>query len=156
VFPPPGPFIDPPPASDDVGTSYVRGIRVTPLDPKRLVASPEERAAQQAEERDLLGERELSSREDPTFESVCRHFPAIERPREIVGVKDHPHTVGVAHDGSLQFTDDSARYNEPRASFEIGEPPYRFATGTTPCRRPTAQRLHAHRHSERSERRPGA
>lgn len=134
VFPRPDPFIDPP-VADAAGTASVRNIQVEQLDPNRHEASPEERFAQQADERDMLGEQEMASQDDPTFDSVGRHYPPLRWPREAIGIKDHPHAIGVAHDGALQFTDNSAGFKEPRAFFEIGEPVYRFATGSTPCGR---------------------
>lgn len=138
MFPLPNPYIDPPVDASAAGTCFVRKAEVTPLDPKRAAASAEELAALQADERDVLGEQEMAAKEDPTFESVSRHYPAMKWPREVVGVKDHPFAVGVAHDGSLQFTADTAKYKEPIAFFEIGEPAYRFGTAPMPCGR----RLH--------------
>ncbi|MBN1488325.1 MAG: hypothetical protein JXA69_00280 [Phycisphaerae bacterium] len=133
-FPPASPFIDPPP-SDTLATVLVRSVEVVRLDAGCIEASPEERAVLQVDERDVLGEQELASSDDPTFESVSRHYPAMQWPREAIGVKDHPFAIGVAHDGALQFTEDSARFNEPIAFFEIGEPVYRFGTGPLACRR---------------------
>ncbi|HOB72984.1 MAG TPA: hypothetical protein PKG54_00525 [Phycisphaerae bacterium] len=134
IFPHPDPFIDPP-APEVVGVSQVRDLQVMPVESGRAHASAEERAAWEAEERDILGEQEMASPGDPAFESVSRHFPAFRWPREAIGVKDHPLAIGVAHDGALQFTEDSARYLHSRGFFEIGDPPYRFASGATPCRR---------------------
>jgi len=137
VFPKPDPF-HPSKASTATGTSRISDFEITPLDPARLAATAEEKAALAADERDTLGEQELAANEDPTFESVSRHFPGLKWPREAVGVKDHPHAIGVAHDGTLQLNDNSADYKQPVVYFVIeepGSPPYRFGSGKTPCTR---------------------
>ncbi len=134
VFPAPGRFLKPV-LPHDVITARLRSIRVTPLDADRAQASQEELAALKREELDVLGEQELASTDDPTFESVARHFPPLKWPREAIGVKDHPFAIGVACDGALQFTEDSADPRQPTGFFEIGEPAYRFGTGPLPCSR---------------------
>lgn len=85
----------------DMGTSMIRDVAVVPLDWARLRATTREQAAWDAEGRDLAGEQELAAKDDPTFESVCKYFPPMKRPREIIGVKDHPHDIGIATDGAL-------------------------------------------------------
>lgn len=134
LFPRPNLYVNPPP-SETFGTAYVRDLRVTKLEPGRVEASAADKAALLADERDTLGEQELASSDDPTFESVSRHWPRFKWPREVIGVKDHPHAIGVGHDGALQFSDNIATYGEPTGSFEIGAPAYRFGTGPTPCLR---------------------
>jgi hypothetical protein len=62
----------------------------------------------------------------------------MKLPREVVGVKDHPHDIGVAADGALQLNDACNDPKAPIAFFEIGEPAYRFGSGKAPCRK----RLH--------------
>lgn len=49
---------------------------------------------------DVLGEEVLASGE-PSFSRVDHYFPAMKRPRVIVGVKEHPEFIGVAWDGTL-------------------------------------------------------
>jgi hypothetical protein len=87
--------------------------------------------APQFADRDILGELELGKDEDPSFESVSSHLPAMKRPREVVGVKHHPHDIGVAPDASLELSDDVDAPGSPVAFFEVGNPAVRF--GATPA-----------------------
>ena len=64
---------------------------------------------------DLLGEKVLASGE-PSFEGVAQYFPAMKRPRVVVGVKEHPDFIGVSWDGTLEV----GRY---WLSFRLGDPP---------------------------------
>jgi hypothetical protein len=89
----------------------------------------------QTADRDLLGEIELARDSDPTFESVASHLPALKRPREVVGVKHHPHDIGVGPDGTLELNDDASVPENPVAFFEIGDPPVRFGAGPAGCRK---------------------
>jgi hypothetical protein len=130
VFPPPNPWINPP-ATNALSLWQARDVEVTALASTALASSAAERQILEAEERDGFGEQELAAREDPTFESVCRHYPALKWSREVAGVKDHPFDIGVAADGELQFSTDIANYKKPVAFFEIGD--YRFGSGTTAC-----------------------
>lgn len=84
------------------------------LDPARL--------ATVASGRDILGELELAGPSDPTFESVSRHFPPLQFSREVVGVKDHPHDVGVLPDAAIQI-------GSAILAFEIGDPPTAWGGG---------------------------
>jgi hypothetical protein len=101
----------------DVGISQVKTIRVDPLAWDRLRATAEEHEAWVNEGLDLLGNAEMAADGDPTFESVARHFPAMKHPREVVGVKDHPHDIGVGQDASLQLNDASTDANRTRRVF---------------------------------------
>ncbi len=64
---------------------------------------------------DVLGQEVLTEGE-PSFNRVACYFPAMKRPRAIVGVKEHPDVVGIEWDGTLEL----GRY---RISFHIGNPP---------------------------------
>ena len=64
---------------------------------------------------DILGEEVLASGE-PSFEGVAQYFPAMKRPKAIVGVKEHPDFIGVAWDGTLEV----GKY---WLSFRLGDPP---------------------------------
>jgi hypothetical protein len=86
-------------------------------------------------DRDLLGEAELAGAADPTFESVAAHLPAMKRPREVVGVKHHPHDIGVGPDATLELSDDASAPENPVAFFEIGDPPVRFGAAPAGCRK---------------------
>lgn len=123
------------PTPGEFSVSQVRNVRVAALPWERLRATPEEQAAWESEGLDLPGEKELAAKEDPSLESVVKYYPAMKHPREVVGVKDHSHDIGVAPDGSLQLSDDINRPESPVAYFEIGEPAYRFGSGKEPCRK---------------------
>ncbi len=129
VFPPPNPWL--PQMTEALSVCQVHELQVTPLSPEARKASASERRILERSELDSFGEQELAARQDPSFDSVSRHYPALKWSREVVGVKDHRFDVGVAADGSLQFTNDIAHYQKPTAFFEIGS--YRFGSGTTPC-----------------------
>jgi len=75
-----------------------RRTQVQPSQQERL-EFPAELAPQLAD-RDILGELELAKDEDPSFESVSSRLPAMKKPREVVGIKHHPHDIGVAPDAS--------------------------------------------------------
>lgn len=119
----------------EMGTSLVRDLRVSALDWARLQATADELAAWEAEGRDLPGEAELAAKNDPTFESLCKYFPEMKYPREVVGVKDHPQDIGVAWDGALQLNSACYDGKQPIAFFEVGDPPYRFGSGKAPCKK---------------------
>lgn len=89
--------------------------------------------APQFADRDILGELELAKDEDPSFESVSVHLPAMKKPREVVGVKHHPHDIGVAPDASLEFSDDVDALGSPVAFFEMGKPAVRFGAAPVGC-----------------------
>lgn len=106
-------------------------LRVEAVAKNRLNATSTERKQFAARERDTAGEQELAAKTDPSFESVSRHYPAIKWSREVVGVKDHPHDIGVAPDGSLQLNDNLATFKGPTAHFEING--YRFGSRDVSC-----------------------
>ncbi len=130
TFPPPNPWLVAP-AVGPVQVSWVSSLRIEALSKRQCAASAAERRLLATEERDLAGEHELASRDDPSFESVSRHFPAMRWPRETIGVPGNAFAIGVAADGSLQFSDDIANYKKPVAFFEVGN--YRFGSGATAC-----------------------
>lgn len=53
---------------------------------------------------DPLGEKELTAGRDPSFASLSSHYPAMKRPREVIGVKEHRDEFIVMPDGRLNFT----------------------------------------------------
>lgn len=89
-------------------------------------------------DRDLLGETELAKPGDPSFGSVASHLPALKNPREVVGVKHHPHDIGVRPDMTLELNDDASVPENPVAFFEIGDPPVRFGAPPGGCRKSLA------------------
>ncbi|MBN1419936.1 MAG: hypothetical protein JXP34_14240 [Planctomycetes bacterium] len=112
-----------------MGTSRIHGVWVGPLSPDRIRATPEEKYAIEMVDRDPYGSAALEAKDEPSFASVARLFPPIAHPREAVGVKDHPHDIGVAEDGTIELSDDRAAADAPIAWFEIGDPPVRFGAG---------------------------
>jgi hypothetical protein len=87
----------------------------------------------QRSDRDILGEAELARPDDPSFASVAGLLPAMKKSREIVGVKYHPHDIGVAPDGALELSDDVDAAGSPTASFEVGKPAVRFGAAPQGC-----------------------
>jgi hypothetical protein len=59
------------------------------------------------------------SEDDPTFEKIVTHYPAMKFPREVVGVPAHPLDIGVDRLGRL----DVSPWTPPLAWFEVGDPP---------------------------------
>jgi hypothetical protein len=110
-------------------SSAILNVRVERLGLERAMETPQERETRLAALADTWGEQELAAAEDPSFESVARHFPPLKFSREAVGVKDHPQAIGIAADGALQPNDGIAETSQPIAFFEIGEPGYRFGSG---------------------------
>ena len=98
-------------------------------------ARPADRAGAQTADRDILGDLELGKAEDPTFESVASYLPAMKKPREVVGVKYHPHDIGVAPDATLELSDDVSVPGNPVAYFAVGEPAVRFGAAPDGCRK---------------------
>jgi hypothetical protein len=89
----------------------------------------------QTADRDLLGDLQLARSEDPSFDSVASALPALQKPREAVGVRHHPHEIGVAPDASLQISDEVDITGNPIAWFEVGDPPVRFGAAPGGCRK---------------------
>lgn len=111
-------------------SSQIGKVRVERLPIERAMETRQEREQRTANLRDVAGEEELANETDPTFDSVARHFPPLKLSREVIGVKDHPNAIGVAADGALQLNDAIAKPEAPIAFFEIGQPAYRFGTGS--------------------------
>lgn len=119
-----------------MGVSLIGNVSVEPLDLPHIRQTAEERKERETAMLDTAGLEELARDQDPCYDTVSKHFPAMKRPREVVGVKDHPHFFGVAHDGTLQINDDVTRAGQPCAFFEIGDSkPYRFGSDKDGCRK---------------------
>jgi len=117
-----------------VARSFVRDVLVTKTEPSRMTIAPEERRERELRDRDPLGIEFLSRPGDPTYEAVAAVLPALSKPREVVGVKDHPYEIGVEYDGTIQLPDDTPTWEQTGtvAFFEVGTPPIRFgARGCT-------------------------
>ena len=106
-----------------------------PSESQKAPESAAELGAFQYADRDLLGELELGRTADPTFESVASYLPGLKKPREAVGVKHHPHDIGVAPDAALELSDDASVPENPVAYFEVGEPAVRFGAAPAGCRK---------------------
>ena len=62
--------------------------------PKAL--TPERIKELQAADKDILGNLELAKKDDPSYEAVAGIMPGMKKPREVIGVRYHPHDIGVA------------------------------------------------------------
>ncbi len=65
---------------------------------------------------DLLG-RQVLLQGEPSFNSVAKFFPAMQRPREVVGVKESPEDFGITWDGEIEVA------RPEIVSFQLGNPP---------------------------------
>jgi len=65
---------------------------------------------------DLLGRKVLLEGE-PSFDSVAKFFPPMQRPREVVGVKESPEDFGITWDGEIEIAPPEI------VSFRLGNPP---------------------------------
>jgi hypothetical protein len=117
-------------AGDRIVCSF-RDFALAATAPDHLRFSAVEVRQIEADMRDTLGEKELSRKEDPSFDSVAEYFPGMKSPREIVGVKDHPCSFGVDKHGTLELTASTA--GQPLGFFELGSPFVQFGTGDTRC-----------------------
>jgi hypothetical protein len=95
--------------------------------------SPERIKEIQAADRDLLGDQILARKDDPGFEMLAELMPGMTKSREAVGVKHHPHDIGVAPDGTLELADDVDAKGSPVAFFEVGSPAVRFGSAPGAC-----------------------
>lgn len=100
--------------------SYFRDIcvEITPPDARRLTDAERQAVARMAQS-DPLGREVLDRPGDPDFETVASYFPAMQRPREIAGVPEHPLAIGINHRGEL----DNSPWAPPIGWVEAGEPP---------------------------------
>lgn len=96
-----------------------------PLPPERV------KELQQAG-RDILGDQVLAAG-DPSYEALAALMPGMSKPREVVGVKHHPHDIGVGPDGSLELSDDIMAKGFPSVYFEVGKPRVRFGSAPAGC-----------------------
>jgi len=72
---------------------------------------------------DVLGEEVLAMGE-PSFDRVSQFFPAMKRPRAIVGVKEHPDFIGVDWDGTLELgVAHLGQYSSLKLVLRLGDPP---------------------------------
>ena len=61
---------------------------------------------------------------EPSFSRVDHYFPAMKRPRAIVGVKGHPDFIGIAWDGTLELGQGPpGTFSRIQISFHLGDPP---------------------------------
>ena len=130
IFARPVPWTIPPTVAPTSVVAF-QHLQITALSATAAHRSSREESMLRDVGQDAAGNKELARKEDPSFDSVSHHFPRMKWSREIVGVKDHPGTIGVAPDGSLEFGDDLANYTKATAFFRLGD--YRFGTGTNGC-----------------------
>lgn len=77
---------------------------------------------------DLLG-RQVLLEGEPSFHRVAKFFPPMQRPREIVGVKESPEIFGITWDGEIEAAPPE------RVSFRLGNPPSPYGLEGTVTRR---------------------
>ena len=99
--------------------------------PKAL--TPERIKELQAADKDILGNLELAKKDDPSYEAVAGIMPGMKKPREVIGVRYHPHDIGVAPDGTLELSDDYDAKGAPTSFFEVGTPAVRFGSAPAGC-----------------------
>jgi len=111
--------------------SMVRDVLVVATPPARRRFTAEERREQQLADADPLGAKVLSAAADPSFESVAPLLPPLAKPREAIGVKDHPLEVGIRHDGTIEIGQpgDGWQTSGKTVFFMVGTPPVRFGSG---------------------------
>lgn len=114
-----------------VAVSLIDDVIVTPIDPARMRITAEERRAAELANADPLGAAILALDADADFDTVAAKLPPLAKPREVVGVKDHPYEIGVEYDGTIQLADDTDSWEQTgdTAWFEVGSPPVRFGAG---------------------------
>jgi len=112
-------------------TSFVRDVVVTRTDPARMTITSDERREQERKDQDPLGAEILSRPAEPAYDAVAGMLPALSKPREVVGVKDHRYEIGIEYDGTIQIPDDTQTWEQTGtvAYFDVGTPPVRFGTG---------------------------
>jgi hypothetical protein len=105
----------------------------SPADKAPKPFSPERIKELQAADKDILGNLELAKKDDPSYEAVAGIMPGMKKSREAVGVRYHPHDIGVAPDGTLELADDVDAAGAPTAFFEVGTPAVRFGAAPAGC-----------------------
>ncbi|HTQ08641.1 MAG TPA: hypothetical protein VMI31_01080 [Fimbriimonadaceae bacterium] len=121
----------------EMGTSLIDDVLVTPTPSAKLKATASEHARWAYALEDHLGKEMLARPGGPTFAAIAKRLPGIERPREVVGVPEHPYDIGVGWDGTIQLKDWLGDEKMPAAFFEVGDPAVRV--GSPEC--PVTKRL---------------
>ncbi|HPD29084.1 MAG TPA: hypothetical protein PLL20_03750 [Phycisphaerae bacterium] len=113
------------------GRSTPGPMAATRTVPVSVVTATDEHRLQQLKDHEPLGANILRRPFDPTYESVADVLPAMSKPREVVGVKDHRYEIGVEYDGTIQIPDDTQTWEQTGtvAYFEVASPAVRFGTG---------------------------
>jgi hypothetical protein len=99
----------------------------------RETLSPARIKELQAADKDIFGNLELAKKDDPSYESLAAFLPGMKKSREVVGVRYHPHDIGIAPDGTLELADDVDAAGAPTAFFEVGSPAVRFGSAPAGC-----------------------
>ena len=81
---------------------------------------------------DPVAEKELAAGRDPSFDSVGSHYPAMKKPREVIGVKEHRDEFIVMPDARLNFTPSRVDHWRGHISGEVGA--RLFPVGAAPTR----------------------
>jgi len=114
--------------------SYMKDLNVTALEIQKIKMTPQERAKFQEQYLDILGMKELSGKEGPTFESVASCFPSMKSPREVVGVAEHPFDIGIDVNGTIELTQD-IRNDRKGVFFLLGEKQKNFGEEQGSCKK---------------------
>ncbi|MFI5387366.1 MAG: hypothetical protein ACHQ50_14750, partial [Fimbriimonadales bacterium] len=116
----------------EFGTSLIDDVLVIPTPAARAHANPKERGSWAYMLEDGLGKEMLALPGGPTFEAIAKRLPGILRPREVVGVPEHPYDIGVGWDGTIQLKDWLGDTKMPAAFLEVGDPPVRVGSPAVP------------------------
>lgn len=111
--------------------SLVNHVVAATTEPVSMATAPGEHRDQERKDQDPLGASILGRSSDPAYEAVAAVLPAMSKPREAVGVKDHRYEIGVEYDGAIQIPDDTPTWEQTGtvAYFEVGPSPVRFGAG---------------------------
>jgi len=114
-----------------LGPSLVNHMIATPTEPVSMATAPDDRHLQQLKDHEPLGASILARPSDPVYDAVAAVLPALSKPREAVGVKDHRYEIGVEYDGTIQIPDETQTWEQTGtvAYFEVAAPPVRFGMG---------------------------
>lgn len=116
----------------EFGTSLIDDVLVMRTPAASAKANAKERASWVNALEDGLGKEMLARPGGPTFEAIAKRLPGILRPREVVGVPEHPYDIGVGWDGTIQLKDWLGDAKMPAAYFEVGDPPVRVGSSQLP------------------------
>ncbi len=116
----------------DFGTSLIDDVFVRRTPSAKARANPKERASWTYGLEDGLGKEVLNLPGGPTFEAIAKRLPGIKRPREVVGVPEHPYDIGVGWDGTIELKDWLGDAKMPVGRLQVGDPPVQVGSSAVP------------------------